>query len=141
MDIGNQDLTSLLHQRGLKATHSRLLVLQVLRHSGGHRSADDVVDLLKVAGNPLPRGSVFKVVGDLAHHGILMVTDAGPGRTLYEFSDHWHHHFVCRACRAIHDVPCVEGSKPCLTPETPVPGQIEEAQIIFRGLCWECLKG
>lgn len=135
-----QNLITLLHQRGLKATHSRLLVLKTLRHFGGHRSADDVVELLRCAGNPLPRGSVFKVVGDLAQHGILMVTDVGPGRTLYEFSDHWHHHFVCRVCGAIHDVPCVEGLKPCLKPEGPVPGRIEEAQIIFRGLCQECLS-
>ena len=125
-----------LHRVGLKATRPRLEVLRVLRDLGGHRSADDIHQALEGA---LPRGTVFKVVGDLSRAQLLMVTDAGPGRSLYEFSDVWHHHFVCRRCGVILDVPCVEGHKPCLTPETSFGGLVEEAQIIFRGVCEECL--
>lgn len=131
-------LKEILRERGLKATNSRLKVLAVLRDMGGHRSADDICQTLEQQGDALPRGSVFKVVGDLARHDILMVTDAGPGRTLYEYNSHWHHHFVCRTCGIILDVPCVEGTKPCLLPEADVPATIEEAQIIFRGICDEC---
>lgn len=133
-----ETLKEKLKERGLKVTRSRLKVLQVLRDQGGHRSADEIFRFLEELGEPLPRGSVFKVVGDLARHNLLMVTDAGPGRALYEYSSEWHHHFVCRACGVILDVPCVEGRKPCLLPEVSVPATIEEAQIIFRGICDDC---
>ena len=129
-----------LHGAGLKATRSRIGVMRALRDMGGHRSADDIHRILAERGENLPRGSIFKVVGDLCRAEILMVTDAGPGRTLYEYAERWHHHFVCRSCGSILDVPCVEGVKPCLLPDVAIPARIDEAQIIFRGICHECLK-
>jgi Fur family ferric uptake transcriptional regulator len=135
-----ESLKEKLRHAGLKATKSRLDVLRALQELGGHRSADDIRRLLAEQGEEPPRGSIFKVVGDLCRAHILMVTDAGPGRTLYEYADEWHHHFVCRLCGTILDVPCWEGRKPCLAPEAGIPAVIEEAQIIFRGVCHPCLE-
>ena len=132
------DYAEVIRNAGLKATRSRLSVLNALAEIGGHCSADEVYQHLASQGESVPRGTVFKVVGDLSESGVLMVTDAGPGRTLYEYAEEWHHHFVCRKCSRILDVPCVEGRKPCLLPDVKVPAIIEEAQIIFRGVCHEC---
>lgn len=115
-----------------------MAVLEALGEMGGHCSADEVYQYLNDRGRSVPRGTVFKVVGDLSQHGVLMVTDVGPGRTLYEYAEHWHHHFVCRRCDKIIDVPCLLGQKPCLMPPTEIPATIEEAQIIFRGVCHDC---
>ena len=134
-----ESLKEQLRQAGLKATRSRIEVLRALRELGGHRSADDIYRLLAERGEGLPRGSIFKVVGDLSRANILMVTDVGPGRTLYEWADEWHHHFVCRCCGTILDVPCVGGLNPCLLPGAPIPALVEAAQIIFRGVCHICL--
>jgi len=133
------DYAEIIRSSGLKATHSRLAVLHALAEMGGHCSADDVFHYLEKQGDNVPRGTVFKVVGDLSGCGVLMVTDAGPGRTLYEYAEDWHHHFVCRKCSRILDVPCVEGRKPCLMPDVELPAVIEEAQIIFRGVCHQCM--
>ena len=127
-----------LRGAGLKATKSRLTVLRALADMGGHCSADEVHQFLIDRGDGVPRGTVFKVVGDLSDRGVLMVTDVGPGTTLYEYADTWHHHFVCRCCKRILDVPCFEGRKPCLLPDADLPADIEEAQIIFRGICHQC---
>lgn len=127
-----------LREAGLKVTSSRLRVLRALSDMGGHCSADQVHSYLAEQGLEVPRGTVFKVVGDLSTKGVLMVTDVGPGKTLYEYADHWHHHFVCRVCDKILDVPCFEGRKPCLLPGADLPATIEEAQIIFRGVCHSC---
>lgn len=122
---------------GLRATRPRKLVLALLGDLGGHRSADDITGELQVRGTPLPRTSVYNVLRDLAEHGLAMVADAGPGRVLYEAADRWHHHFVCRECGAVADVECAQGEKPCL--DASVPGaELDEAQIIFRGLCARC---
>jgi Fe2+ or Zn2+ uptake regulation protein len=134
------DFAEIIRNAGLKATRSRLSVLNALAEIGGHCSADQVYQHLNQKGEGVPRGTVFKVVGDLSESGVLMVTDVGPGRTLYEYAEVWHHHFVCRKCSRILDVPCVEGRKPCLLPDVEVPAIIEEAQIIFRGVCHECAK-
>lgn len=127
-----------LRSVGLKATKSRLQVLEALAEMGGHCSADQVHKFLTNNGLTVPRGTVFKVVGDLCEHGVLMVTDVGPGRTLYEYAECWHHHFVCRVCKTIIDVPCFVGEKPCFLPDIDLPATIDEAQVIFRGICHGC---
>ncbi len=121
----------------LRATRPRILVYRTLSEIGGHLSVDEVVAALRDRGEDLPRMSVYNVVADLEAAGLVMCADAGPGRALYEVSDVWHHHFVCRVCGTVTDVPCWSGKKPCLKPPTPLPGTIDEAQVIFRGVCEE----
>ncbi|MHB2021294.1 MAG: Fur family transcriptional regulator [Candidatus Xenobia bacterium] len=128
-----------LRARGLKATRPRRLVLDLLREIGGHRSADEIAELLRQRGTPLPRGSVYAVIETLLEHHLIMLADAGPGRALYEAGTRWHHHFVCLVCGEVQDVPCALGSKPCLEPDG-LDAEIVEAQIIFRGRCARCLK-
>jgi len=124
---------------GLRATRPRTLVYAVLREVGGHRSVDEVVQLLEKRGESIPRMSIYNVMADLTGASLVMLADAGPGRALYEASDHWHHHFVCRGCGRIEDVPCLEGHKPCLLPPDGLPGStVDEAQVIFRGHCAAC---
>ena len=124
---------------GLRATRPRTLVYAVLREVGGHRSVDDVLELLEERGHSIPRMSVYNVMADLTEASVVMLADVGPGRALYEANDAWHHHFVCRGCGKIEDVPCLKGRKPCLLPPENLPGStVDEAQVIFRGHCAEC---
>jgi Fur family ferric uptake transcriptional regulator len=137
------DAEALAHERlravGLRTTRPRVLVYAVLREVGGHRSVDEVLELLEARGHAIPRMSIYNVMADLTEASLVMPADAGPGRALYEAGDVWHHHFVCRGCGRIEDVPCLEGRKPCLLPPKSLPGStIDEAQVIFRGHCAEC---
>ncbi len=127
-----------IQQAGLKVTQPRLLVLNLLQELGGHRSIDELMRELKARGTPLPRASIYNIIDMFVSRGVVMLADAGPGAALYEVYQDWHHHFVCMDCGIIVDIPCVKGEKPCVVPDF-VPGIVEEAQIIFRGRCTECL--
>lgn len=129
-----------LQRAGLRATHPRVLVYSLLRRVGGHRSVDELVGLLEEQGNTVSRMTAYNVVADLAAAGLLLCTDVGPGSALYEASDTWHHHFICRICGAVADMPCVRGEKPCLEPPASFRGTVDEAQVIFRGICESCVK-
>ena len=126
-----------LRSAGLRATQPRLAVYQALRHLGGHRSADEVASHLAEGQRPLPRTSVYNALQALQAAGLVMLADAGPGPILYEAATSWHHHFVCRECGQVIDVPCDIGSKPCLLPSDPRL-EVDEAQVIFRGRCQTC---
>ena len=130
-----------MREAGLRVTQPRLAVYSILRELGGHRSVDEIVSLLSQRGRPVPRMSVYNVVADLSTAGLVMFADVGPGRALYEASDHWHHHFVCRQCGQVADVPCLRGKKPCLEPPRSVAGTVDEAQVTFRGVCTRCHRG
>ena len=122
---------------GLRVTRQRLAVLEQLDRLGGHRPAEEIAGALAEAGTPLGRATLYKVLGDLVAAGLVTMADRGPGRGVYEIARSWHHHFVCRRCGTIRDVPCVVGAKPCLDPSEDV-GDVDEAQIIFRGVCPAC---
>src|SRR5579859_5001634 len=136
-DVSDAELERTLHDAGLKSTRPRLLVLRFLRQHGGHHSADEITDALTEIDASLLRGSVYNVVNKLLNHGLITMADVGPGRALYEAAASWHHHFVCRQCDSVIDVPCVTGVKPCLDADL-LGATIDEAQVIFRGLCPSC---
>jgi Fe2+ or Zn2+ uptake regulation protein len=128
-----------LRQAGLRVTRPRLVVFRALLELEGHRSVDEVALALRQRGQALPRTSVYNVVEALRLAGLVMGADAGPGRALYEASDAPHHHFVCRSCAQVIDVPCLTGETPCLRAGFEA-GQPDEAQVIFRGLCNACAE-
>jgi Fur family ferric uptake transcriptional regulator len=49
-----------------------------------------------------------------------------------------HHHIVCRACSSIADVDCAVGAAPCLTAPDDHGYEIDEAEVIYWGLCRNC---
>ena len=51
-----------------------------------------------------------------------------------------HHHVVCRSCGAIEDVDCAIGTAPCLTPFEDHGFLIDEAEVVYRGLCPACSR-
>lgn len=132
-------VTERLRRAGLKATRPRLEVAECLDRMGGHHSADEVHARLAADGVALPRTSVYNALTALAGAGIALRADVGPGAVVYEVADHWHHHFVCRRCGGVADVPCVVGESPCLSAGDGF-GEVEEAQVIFRGVCRRCLE-
>ncbi len=128
-----------LRKAGLRVTRPRLAVHRALVRMGGHRSVDEIAAELARRGGALPRMSVYNAAAALVAAGVAMQADAGPGRALYEANAAWHHHFVCRRCGRIFDVPCVRGRKPCLELPSNV-GRADEAQVIFRGTCRACAR-
>ena len=49
-----------------------------------------------------------------------------------------HHHVVCRRCGAIADVDCAVGDTPCLTASDDRGFEIDEAEVVYWGLCSTC---
>ena len=49
-----------------------------------------------------------------------------------------HHHVVCRRCGAIDDVDCAVGHTPCLTASDSHGFAIDEAEVVYWGLCPDC---
>jgi hypothetical protein len=52
-----------------------------------------------------------------------------------------HHHLVCRRCGRTEDTDRVVGVAPCLTPHDRHGFAVDEAEILFWGLCGSCQTG
>lgn len=134
------ELSDRLRSRGLRVTGPRLVVYNTLAKQGGHRSADEVAAAITAAGPSLPRTSVYNALKALVDAGLADVVDAGPGTTLYEVRGESHHHFICRQCNALLDVPTEASVDGSLYSELP-GAKVESAQVILRGLCPDCAAG
>lgn len=115
-----------------------MAIYQALAELDNHPSTDEVVAHLSRTGRPLARASAYNGLEALVGKGLVLRADGGPGIARYELGHWWHHHFVCRRCGALIDVPCVAANEPCLQLDPALGLAIDEAQIIFRGRCTAC---
>lgn len=80
---------------------------------------------------------------DFPHGASLRVTAPRPavpvpvGRHEARVGDN-RHRVVCRSCGAIADVDCAVGAAPCLTASGAHGFTIDEAEVVYRGLCPDC---
>ncbi|WP_106850101.1 transcriptional repressor [Blastococcus sp. Marseille-P5729] len=71
--------------------------------------------------------------------GITTSSLLRPRRSRFELNRHDnHHHYVCRTCGRIEDVPCPVGAPPCLEPDPALGFATEAADVTYKGQCREC---
>lgn len=110
-------MTSTEHQdgprlpQGTRPTRQRRAVAAVMESFDDFRSAQDIHDLLKRAGENVGLSTVYRTLTALADGGEVDVLRTEDGEALYRrCSGKHHHHLVCRACGRTVEVegPAVE---------------------------------
>jgi Fur family transcriptional regulator, stress-responsive regulator len=128
----------LLRERGLRVTAQRLAVLRAVSDAP-HVSADVVVEAVRGEIGWISVQAVYDALAALTDTGLLRrIQPAGsPARYEGRVGDN-HHHAVCRSCGVVADVDCAAGDAPCLTPPDGHGFAIDEAEVVFWGLCPGC---
>jgi Fe2+ or Zn2+ uptake regulation protein len=132
------DPATLLKSRSIPVTAQRLAVIKAV--SGRpHCTADDIAEAVRDEIGTISRQAVYNVLGVLSENGIIRrIQPAGsPARYEDRVGDN-HHHLVCRTCGKMADVDCAVGYTPCLTAAEDSGFKIDEAEVIYWGLCPEC---
>src|SRR5680860_325302 len=133
-----ETLAAGIRSAGLKVTAQRLAVLGALADSP-HATAERVFAAVR---SGLPGTSLQAVYGVLTAFtaaGLIRRIEPAGSAALFErrVGDN-HHHLVCTACGAVHDVDCVVGEAPCLTPSDAHGFAVASAEVTFWGLCPSC---
>lgn len=133
------DGAQLLHDAGLRATRSRLAVLQCVAVNP-HSTAEEVLTLVRRQIGAVSVQGVYDALAALSEAGLLrrIEPQRHPARYEARTGDN-HHHAVCRDCGTVADVDCVVGHAPCLTAVDDGPlVVVDEAEVVFWGLCGPC---
>jgi Fe2+ or Zn2+ uptake regulation protein len=128
-----------LRAAGLRVTMPRQAVLTWLgRHP--HSTADAIAAGVTEKFGALSLQAIYGVVRVSTEAGLLRrIEPAGhPARYERRVGDN-HHHLVCRRCAQTTDVDCVAGKRPCLEPADGHGFTIDEAEVVFWGLCPACV--
>lgn len=124
----------------MRVTAPRLAVLAAV-HGGGHLNADAIAVAARAHLGTLSRQAVYDNLHALLEVGLVRRIEPANAPALYEarVGDN-HHHLVCRNCGRVEDVDCVVGHRPCLEPAATHDFVIDEAEVIFWGICPICQK-
>lgn len=132
------DPAELLRRHGVQVTAQRLAVLRAVS-SRPHRTADDIEESVRADIGAISRQAVYDALGTLADRGLIRRIQPARSPARYEDRvDDNHHHVVCRACGLTADVDCVVGSSPCMDAGGDHGFAIDEAEVVFWGLCPAC---
>lgn len=132
-------LHTTIREAGLRVTASRLAVLLAVMGEGQHRDAEAIAAAARRQLGALSTQAVYDNLHVLEGAGLVRrIQPSGhPGRYEARVGDN-HHHLVCRRCGVTTDVDCAVGAAPCLEPSDTSGFAVEEAEIIFWGLCPQC---
>jgi Fur family ferric uptake transcriptional regulator len=84
---------------GTRPTRQRRAVAAAMQSFDDFRSAQDIHDLLRRAGQNVGLSTVYRTLQTLADGGEVDVLRTEDGEALYRrCSERHHHHLVCRAC-------------------------------------------
>jgi Fur family ferric uptake transcriptional regulator len=127
-----------LRHSKLRVTEPRLAVLRAVVE-GEHWDADAIAEAARRHLGTLSTQAVYDNLHALARAGLVRrIEPAGhPARYEARVGDN-HHHVVCRRCGATADVDCAVGAAPCLEPSQGHGYVIDEAEVIFWGVCPPC---
>ncbi|WP_221470867.1 Fur family transcriptional regulator [Allocatelliglobosispora scoriae] len=128
----------MLRGAALRVTRPRLAVLSaVFAHP--HADTDSLFGVVRQDLPDVSRQAVYDVLRALTVAGLVRKIEPSGSVARYEsrVGDN-HHHVVCRSCGLIADVDCAVGEAPCLTASDDNGFSIDEAEVVYRGVCATC---
>ncbi|GIH48562.1 Fur family transcriptional regulator, ferric uptake regulator [Microbispora rosea] len=127
-----------LRGAGLRVTAARVALLETVR-SGDHLDVEAIASGVRDRVGHVSLQAVYEALHALTAAGLVRrIEPAGsPARFEGRVGDN-HHHVVCRSCGVVADVDCATGEAPCLTASDNHGFAIDEADVIYWGLCPGC---
>jgi Fur family ferric uptake transcriptional regulator len=128
----------MLREVALRVTRPRVAVLSAV-HDHPHHDTDSIIRVVREDIGGVSHQAVYDVLRALTTAGLLRRIEPPGSVARYEsrVRDN-HHHVVCRSCGAIADVDCAVDAVPCLTASEDHGFAIDEAEVVYWGLCPTC---
>ena len=132
------ELEQVLRDASLRVTRPRVAVLDAV-HRHPHADTDAIIGAVREDLGEVSTQAVYDVLRALTAARLVRRIEPAGSVPRYEsrVADN-HHHVVCRSCGAIADVDCAVGYTPCLVASDDHGFVIDEAEVVYWGLCPEC---
>jgi Fe2+ or Zn2+ uptake regulation protein len=132
------DFQQMLREAALRVTRPRLAVLSAV-HALPHADTGSIIGAVRKELPTVSHQAVYDCLDALTAAGLVRRIQPRDSVARYESRvEDNHHHAVCRSCGAVADVDCAVGHAPCLTASDDHGFTIDEAEVIYWGLCPDC---
>jgi Fe2+ or Zn2+ uptake regulation protein len=128
----------MLRGADLRVTQQRVAVLSAV-YAHPHADTDSIIGVVRADVGEVSHQAVYDALRALTTAGLVRRIEPAGSVPRYEarVGDN-HHHLVCRSCSAVVDVDCAVGTTPCLTASDDSGFAIDEAEVVYWGLCPAC---
>lgn len=136
----NAEYERMLRGAALRVTRPRVAVLGAV-HEHPHADTEELIGAVRRDLGAVSHQAIYDVLRALTTAGLVRRIRPSGSVSRYEsrVGDN-HHHVVCRSCGTIADVDCAVGDTPCLTASNDQGFVIDEAEVVYWGLCPSCAR-
>ncbi len=127
-----------LRGAGLRVTAARVALLDTVRH-GDHLGVEAIASGVRQRVGHVSLQALYEALNVLTAAGLVRRIEPAGSAARFEgrIGDN-HHHVVCRSCGVVADVDCAVGQTPCLIASDDRGFAIDEAEVVYWGLCPGC---
>lgn len=131
-----------LKSTGLKATLPRLKILEIFqKNKDSHLTAEDVFRILINEKSDIGLATVYRVLSQFEHAGLLRRSNFEAGKSVYELNEGDHHdHMVCLSCGKVQEFTDELLEKRQIEVAKQHGFALQEHSVAMYGLCQDCNK-
>ena len=126
-----------LRAKGIVLTPQRVAVVEFLKKSNTHLTADEIYKKLRKKYPMISQATVYSTLELLKKIGEIQELSIRKDKACFDPRPDPHHHFFCRKCGKILDI---EVDCPIFKAESIEGHKVEEVQAYLYGICTFCLK-
>ena len=123
-------------------TRQRKLVLDAVRQSYNHPTADEIYNVVRAQDDKISRGTVYRNLSLLADLGEIQKLTPGQGPDRFDANVHPtidpHAHIICASCSRVIDVPLPFDAQLNAKASEQIGWHVTSHYTIFEGLCPDC---
>lgn len=123
-------------QPTVRHSKKRDAILEALRHTTAHPTAETLYEELKPSVPDLSLGTVYRNLAQFKEQGLAISVGTVNGQERFDGCTTPHAHFICRECGAVIDLE----TSPEIHPVCPVGSVAEFATVVVTGLCADCAE-
>ena len=124
-----------------KQFRKRNAILDQLRHSHAHPSAEELHAMLQNEHPDISLATVYRNLALFKKQGIIQSLGTVNGIERFDGNTAPHVHYICTECSAVLDLPELDPPEELRSAAAKgVGGQVSACQLTFTGTCGACIK-
>ena len=125
-------------EKAKRYSAKREALLQLMRETDVHPTAEWVYQQLKPQFPDLSLGTVYRNLNLLAEEGEILRLTCGDGSDRFDGNPKPHYHFLCNSCGRVIDLDIEPMNHIDVLAAAGFEGTIEGHTVLFNGKCPEC---
>ena len=127
-------------EKAVRYSKKREAILEAIRSTKTHPSADWVYQTLKPTHPDLSLGTVYRNLEFFQQHGYIISVGVVKGQERFDATTSPHTHFICNCCGSVLDL---EGIQPDASLDHAVCEKyglsVDRHELLFHGRCQSCM--